>query len=135
MARHKQAEYCGPAPARVGKGSVEDHEKKVVDHPDDELDVLYGVADAVETFLLDFFIGSMALHLIHAGHELRPSGIGLYTGFQTRSVPRPPVKRYGSAARTNANCPECRQRDGESAFGQHQHLTSPSKRPNRVTES
>jgi len=36
------------------------HEKKVVAHPDDELDVLYGVADAGETFLLDFFVGSMA---------------------------------------------------------------------------
>ncbi len=36
------------------------HEKKVVAHPDDELDVLYGAADAEETFLLDFFIGSMA---------------------------------------------------------------------------
>ena len=36
------------------------HEKKVVAHPDDELEVLYGAADADETFLLDFFIGSMA---------------------------------------------------------------------------
>lgn len=36
------------------------HEKKVVAHPDDELDVLYGAADTDETFLLDFFIGSMA---------------------------------------------------------------------------
>jgi hypothetical protein len=36
------------------------HEKKIVAHPDDELDVLYGAADAEETFLLDFFIGSMA---------------------------------------------------------------------------
>ena len=36
------------------------HEKKVVAHPDDELDVLYGAADAEEAFLLDFFIGSMA---------------------------------------------------------------------------
>jgi integrase len=36
------------------------HKKKVVAHPDDELDVLYGAADAEETFLLDFFIGSMA---------------------------------------------------------------------------
>lgn len=36
------------------------HEKKVVAHPDDELNVLYGSADAEETFLLDFFIGSMA---------------------------------------------------------------------------
>ena len=36
------------------------HEKKVVAHPDDELDVLYGAADADETFLLDLFIGSMA---------------------------------------------------------------------------
>ena len=36
------------------------HKKIVVAHPDDELDVLYGAADAEETFLLDFFIGSMA---------------------------------------------------------------------------
>lgn len=36
------------------------HEKKVVAYPDDELNVLYGSADAEETFLLDFFIGSMA---------------------------------------------------------------------------
>ena len=36
------------------------HEKKVVAHTDDELSVLYGSADAEETFLLDFFIGSMA---------------------------------------------------------------------------
>jgi len=36
------------------------HEKKVVAHPDDELNVLYCSADAEETFLLDFFIGSMA---------------------------------------------------------------------------
>jgi len=32
------------------------HEKKVVAHPDDELDVLYDAADAEETFLLDIFI-------------------------------------------------------------------------------
>jgi integrase len=36
------------------------HEKKIVAHPDDELDVLYAAADAEETFLLDFFTGSMA---------------------------------------------------------------------------
>jgi len=36
------------------------HEKKVVAHPDDELDVLYRAADPDETLLLDFFIGSMA---------------------------------------------------------------------------
>jgi integrase len=36
------------------------HKKIVVAHPDDELDVLYSAADAEETFLLDFFIGSMA---------------------------------------------------------------------------
>jgi hypothetical protein len=36
------------------------HEKKVVAHAEDELDALYGHADAEETFLLDFFIGSMA---------------------------------------------------------------------------
>jgi hypothetical protein len=35
----------------------------------------------------------------------------------------------------NANYPESRQGDGESAFGQHRHLTSPLRRPNRVTES
>ena len=32
------------------------HEKKVVTHPDNELNVLYGSADAEETFLLDFFM-------------------------------------------------------------------------------
>lgn len=36
------------------------HKKMVVAHPDDELDVLYGAADAEEIFLLDFFIGTMA---------------------------------------------------------------------------
>lgn len=36
------------------------HKKIVIAHPDDELDVLYGAADAEEAFLLDFFIGSMA---------------------------------------------------------------------------
>lgn len=35
------------------------HEKKIVAHPDEELAVLYGAADAEEMFLLDFFIGSM----------------------------------------------------------------------------
>jgi integrase len=36
------------------------HKKKVIAHPDDELDVLYGAADCEERFLLDFFIGTMA---------------------------------------------------------------------------
>ncbi len=36
------------------------HKKIVVAHPDEELDVLYGAANAEEMFLLDFFIGSMA---------------------------------------------------------------------------
>lgn len=36
------------------------HEKKVIAHPDGELDVLYGAGDAEAKFLLDFFIGSMA---------------------------------------------------------------------------
>jgi integrase len=36
------------------------HEKKVVARTDDELDVLYGHANAEDTFLLDFFIGTMA---------------------------------------------------------------------------
>jgi integrase len=35
------------------------HEKKIVAHTEDELAVLYGAADAEETFQLDFFIGSM----------------------------------------------------------------------------
>ena len=36
------------------------HEKKIVAHPESELDLLYSHADPEETFLLDFFIGSMA---------------------------------------------------------------------------
>jgi hypothetical protein len=36
------------------------HEKKVVAHTHDELSIVYGAADAEETFLLDFFIGSIA---------------------------------------------------------------------------
>jgi integrase len=36
------------------------HEKKVVARTDDELDVLYGHANAEDTFSLDFFIGTMA---------------------------------------------------------------------------
>lgn len=36
------------------------HEKKVVAHPEDELAVLYGYANLEDTFLLDFFIGTMA---------------------------------------------------------------------------
>jgi hypothetical protein len=35
------------------------HKKKVVAHPEDELSLLYGHANAEERFLLDFFIGSM----------------------------------------------------------------------------
>ena len=45
LARHEEPTY---------------HEKKIVAHTDDELSVLYGAADAEETFLLDFFIGTMA---------------------------------------------------------------------------
>ncbi len=36
------------------------HEKKIVAHPDSELDVLYSYADAEERFMLDFFLGTMA---------------------------------------------------------------------------
>jgi len=36
------------------------HEKKVVAHTDEELGVLYGHARVEDTFLLDFFIGTMA---------------------------------------------------------------------------
>jgi integrase len=36
------------------------HERKVVAHPDEELNALYGTANTDEIFLLDFFIGSMA---------------------------------------------------------------------------
>jgi integrase/recombinase XerD len=35
------------------------HKKKVVAHPEEELSLLYGHANAEERFLLDFFIGSM----------------------------------------------------------------------------
>jgi len=35
------------------------HEKQVVAHTDDELALLYGAANAEDTFLLDYFIGSM----------------------------------------------------------------------------
>lgn len=45
------------------------HEKKVVAHTNDELSVLYGAADPEETFLLDFFIGSMARD--HEAHGCR----------------------------------------------------------------
>jgi integrase len=36
------------------------HEKKIVAHPDSELDVLYSHADTEERFMLDFFLGTMA---------------------------------------------------------------------------
>ena len=36
------------------------HGKKIVAHPDSELDVLYSHADAEERFMLDFFLGTMA---------------------------------------------------------------------------
>lgn len=45
------------------------HEKKVVAHTNDELSVLYGAVDPEETFLLDFFIGSMARD--HEAHGCR----------------------------------------------------------------
>jgi len=35
------------------------HEKKIVAHPDAELDVLYSHADPEEWFMLDFFLGTM----------------------------------------------------------------------------
>ena len=36
------------------------HEKKIVAHPDSELDELYSHADAEERFMLDFLLGTMA---------------------------------------------------------------------------
>ena len=44
---------------RKGEYRKRYHEKKVVAHPDHELNVLYSRADAEEWFLLDYFIGSM----------------------------------------------------------------------------
>jgi len=80
------------------------HEKKVVAHPDDELDVLYGAADAVETFLLDFFIGSMARdHEAYGkyGHaDLTGTTLTL-----TASTTRPARSRsLSGSAMPSANC-------------------------------
>jgi integrase len=44
---------------REGEYRKRYHEKKVVAHPDHELNVLYSHADAEGWFLLDYFIGSM----------------------------------------------------------------------------
>jgi integrase len=66
------------------------HEKKVVAHPDDELDVLYGAADAEETFLLDFFVGSMARdHEAYGKYgdpDLTGTTLTLYGKHHTRTV-------------------------------------------------
>jgi len=51
---------CGVCPGLKASEYPRYHEKKVVAHTDEELLLLYGAADAEETFLLDFFIGSMA---------------------------------------------------------------------------
>ena len=45
------------------------HKKKVIAHPDDELDVLYGAADAEETFLLAFVSASDRFSIIWANHR------------------------------------------------------------------
>jgi integrase len=45
------------------------HEKKVIAHTDDELGALYGHADVEDTFLLDFFIGTMVRD--HEGYGCR----------------------------------------------------------------
>jgi integrase len=50
---------CDVRPALKANEYPQFHEKQIVAHPDEELGVLYGVADAEEMFLLDFFIGSM----------------------------------------------------------------------------
>lgn len=51
---------CGVRPGLKASEYPRYHEKKVVAHTDEELSLLYSAADAEETFLLDFFIGSMA---------------------------------------------------------------------------
>jgi integrase len=60
---------CGVRPALKASEYPRYHEKKVVAHTDEELLLLYGAADAEETFLLDFFIGSMARD--HEAHGCR----------------------------------------------------------------
>jgi len=45
------------------------HEKKIVAHTDDELGALYGHANVEDTFLLDFFIGTMVRD--HEGYGCR----------------------------------------------------------------
>jgi integrase len=51
---------CGVRPGLKASEYPRYHEKIVVAHTDEELSLLYSAADAEETFLLDFFIGSMA---------------------------------------------------------------------------
>jgi integrase len=60
---------CGIRPGLKASEYPRYHEKKVVAHTDEELSLLYGAADVEETFLLDFFIGSMARD--HEAHGCR----------------------------------------------------------------
>jgi integrase len=59
------------------------HKKKVVAHPEGELDVLYAHADPEDRFLLDFFIGTMARD--HEAYGCRYSDL---TGVTLTLVPR-----------------------------------------------
>ena len=62
------------------------HKKKVVAHPEDELSLLYGRANAEERFLLDYFIGSMVRE--HEGY-----------GFRYNELTGVPLTIRGSSAR------------------------------------
>ncbi len=87
------------------------HEKKVVAHPDGELDVLYGSADAEETFLLDFFIGSMARDCEAYGCRYRDlTGTTLTSTAsstrpaRSRLAPASPMRSTHAGSATIPNC-------------------------------
>jgi hypothetical protein len=76
------------------------HKKKVVAHPEDELSLLYGHANAEERFLLDFFIGSMVRD--HEGYGSRYSeltGVTLTIKGKRRKIRNPGTKFVRSRRR------------------------------------
>jgi len=99
------------------------HEKKIVAHPDDELDVLYGSADAEETFLLDFFIGSMARDCEAYGSrysDLTGTTLTLYgKQHKTRCVPISPRLAEAINARRQHSKSELLFPNGNGKPNQH----------------
>jgi integrase len=66
---------CGVRPGLKASEYPRYHEKQVVTHTDEELEVLYGEADEDERFLLDFFIGTMV-----RDHEAQKANYSDLTG-------------------------------------------------------